>query len=774
MQNVTNAENILNVEIEFKNLIQSGNNWKSIQDKLVMTKYEDEKLSINAKNDMAALVRYRDLLDFEIYRQAAEKLFPCEHYNLEPRTNGQVEKKDGEYHYKSEWHEFVITSRSLAASPWGQCVIRIDAPGSRKLTSDIDTSIYTKFVHQENFDFTHVADRVKKGIDKASRITNGIIDGFYLISEEIHNVTSSQSRNSNAYVDTLVADAGDYSKFTSNEENNPKIGEISLFTNEEYIELFKEYKSNKTILERAASLFSLKNSFSNNEKWNSFKMQVNNASQEIVEEHIKDDEKKRIFLAEVKKNNELMFEMVENLCGKHQELLERKILEIDKTEYATNSPFLQCGNEKGYKKDIEIAAMNRLYVEQLEKIADIRDKVIGLEKENKGYIEDLRARKPILEQENAKLKKWEEELITYKEDKELQSFLAIKCNKCVELNKEYEERKSILKNNLIEIAKLKNAKQELLIVANTFANEAYVNRSAVYHVVKGMQKKEKINLTEHTLLCSALQQVGFKLLYSQEQIDSRKPLEEVAYLTAKYGYRIFNLIFTGLDDVSDREWEILKKGNAIDKFKLFNHLKSEPTIKNYLYQTLSVEERVLLAYQARIISQVKNKNEIEDSQKSLKTKELMAELGRYFKLSIDNEDFLRLFAEKEKEFFLSIAAKLVGIVYVSRLVRKERLWGKLIKQEPIAQNKETEAPAIENLSIANKQINQSSILPQQGAHIGNTTGKALYSFNAGSEKGHASIVDSNAQDGAAMAFNLVGTSDELTAKALEKIPAPKP
>ena len=60
-------------------------------------------------------------------------------------------------------------------------------------------------------------------IDFSRKITNAVIDHFYRISENKLGISSSLSRDSNAYADTMALDSQEYPKFLLNEENNPLI-----------------------------------------------------------------------------------------------------------------------------------------------------------------------------------------------------------------------------------------------------------------------------------------------------------------------------------------------------------------------------------------------------------------------------------------------------------------------------------------------------------------------------------------------------------------------
>ena len=75
-----------------------------------------------------------------------------------------------------------------------------------------------------------------------------------------------------------------------------------------------------------------------------------------------------------------------------------------------------------------------------------------------------------------------------------------------------------LESALKSLAKLYNEQQASQIRANLFAQEAYINRASVYHVVAWMQSAVddlRINFKQ-VVMGSILQQIGFRLLHSAQ------------------------------------------------------------------------------------------------------------------------------------------------------------------------------------------------------------------------------------------------------------------
>jgi hypothetical protein len=230
------------------------------------------------------------------------------------------------------------------------------------------------------------------------------------------------------------------------------------------------------------------------------------------------------------------------------------------------------------------------------------------------------------------------------------------------LEESCQKLKDSLRQSIIKTAELQVEHQHHQILASTFANEAYVCRSAVYHVVNGQSGVSNLPISQQTLLGSALQQVGFKLLHSKGLTHKNYPSEEVAYYTAKYGQRLFNLIFGGRNE--ELEEGIIKRlaqGKKGKNLPKFTYLKSKQ-VRHNAYSTFKKEELALLNDQAKIIHRIKSDPTILDAEKPRKTFELIPQL-------------LSFSSETEKRLYLSISAKLIGLVCASRLKQKGYLWG---------------------------------------------------------------------------------------------------
>ncbi|MBS4168304.1 ankyrin repeat domain-containing protein [Parachlamydia sp. AcF125] len=630
--------------------------WETLKSAYTMTIRLEGECKLEAAQQMQKYIEDSDIVDYASYREAILRIFPATYFNLNAEPTGVLAKTpQGGYTFTATWYHFIVTQKTIQL-PTGipkseKCIIAIKAPGSRKLTSDIDTSIYSEFKGEDSF-FEHAAARVKNGgPDFEGRISNAVIEGFYEITEELFKRTSSSQRGSNAYTDTLANDQEAYPKFLHDEENNPSIQGERLFSEEEFTKIFKECKYTKHVQEMAASLFSLRYSLEEKE-WQEFKEQAQKKlSKMLTSELSKDGLENHISLCQ--KDYDTIFQGVENLYHHHLAKLNAKIQELEQLDP------LPVGEQ-----DIPGAAFNRLYVEHLEKSTTCRNQILALKSKGEPLVKELKAVKQALDKELAVLNKYDHNI----DDEDTQELIDKKKKKCALLEKKYKDLQNSLRENIQDIARWQTDYHLQQILANTFANQAYVCRSAVYHVVNE-QSGEHQPISQQTLLGSALQQVGFKLLHTKE-LAKNYSSEEVAYYTAKYGQRIFNLVFSGHHaEFTDEIVKALAKGKKRRDLPKFTYLKSKQVRQN-AYSTLKGKELTLLNHQAKIVHRIKSDSKTFDSEKPKKTLELIQQLYPF-----SNEEEKKRYFENEKKLYLSLSAKLIGLVCASRLDKKGYLWG---------------------------------------------------------------------------------------------------
>ena len=628
----------------FKKYTNSEGAWEEIKKNHLNPLNENaEKLS----QELGALIKFRDIIDFRIYCKAVERLFPPQYYNLDTRINGVRANQDVHPRFTASWYELIVTKRAEnPSSPKSNasCVIKVNAPGSRNLTSDIDTSIFTFIEGNAEALVENAHERVKAhGPDYAGRITNGVIDGFYIISESEFGMASAEHRDSNVYVDLSTNENEEYPKF---KERNVMIAGKPLFNKDELDNEIRAWKTKKHQLELAASLFSLRVALGI-DKWKGFIKRID-VSRKACGDTLEDGklagkDRAKLYMESAEKDMVEVFKITEELFTNYEKEITKKKQEINYTSRLE-------GEAK--RRDTEIVALNRLYVEYLEKMTTLNGEILSLKAQNKNILNQIEPISQALNNEEEKLRHLKEKPDLF------ESIIKETERKISEQRKDQELKTKILKDNHIKLANLELKKLQMRYQAHTFASEGYVGRSAVYHVVIGMQQGNAAIMTEQTLLCSALEQIGFKLLHSQGLGKRGGKSGEVAYKTAKYGQRVHHLLFKE-SKIEDEQIRAVFK-NLRYYFEMFFRLKSE-VIKSSLLRVFALEELLLLNLHSKIVNTIKNNPKIPEQEKYKETEKFLNNEPRY----------------NEEDVFLSIAAKLMAVIYLSKFERKTGLWGEV-------------------------------------------------------------------------------------------------
>jgi len=684
----------------------NGRPWEDLKNELIMDRSASGKEKEAQIGHMKGLVRNRDIVDFWVYRQAIEKIFPVEHYNLIAEVDGELLGS----RYKASWYKFTVSAKPSAV-PTGleqpiTCEIKINAPGSRTLTSDIDTSISAKLLSKgqslksdQKRDFiSTAADRIKKDGDIEGRIANAVIDNFYTISEQEFTLTSSLHRDSNAY---LAVDDSDYASFANNDTNNPMVMGERLFNHKEYERAFISYKKKKHLRELAASFFLIRSALSQGE-WGTFKATIHSTLVEQLNDYLGQEK--------AEEYKELALEDVDAILVKTQELYEYSQNEVRIKQEKISKKKLEeaLSDIQEAEANIKIAAMNQLYVELLEEAATCKGKIAGLRESNQDTLKEIAEfEQKLVEEQQARADLPE----TSSNRRTQENILSVE-KEIANLQKAIDTKKDSMRDNLKSIGKRQDELHDNLIKAHLFANEAYTSRYAVTHVVKGMQEKRDITISEQTVVGSALQQIGFKLLHTKELHEKEKSEGEISYLTAKYGYRVFNLVFHDKAKISTNQkitgQEAVLNGGAVDVLAknkqgntqdVLHYFKSTTLRPNF--HTVFVKEEYLLLNSEAEIAAIK-KSDMTDSDKPAKALEKKQQRLAVLRASkIFSPDYIQQFGgDLEKTFFLSIAAKISCLAYVSQLERKQRLSGCTFKT-PLLQPQSTLNPNIVQPSASN-------------------------------------------------------------------------
>jgi len=606
---------------------------------------------------MKTLVEYRDILDYAIYRRAVETIFPLTHYEITTELKEHIEAtQEGCYQFLSTGYTFMVYHRADISSPSRPCCeIKIEAPGSRTLTSDIDTSIYVNGA--DTLDLTYADSHVKdKGPDYNGRVRNQVIAHFYHLSEELHHMTSSESRDSNAYMDKVTEDEKEHPKFNFTESTNPSIHSKPFLQDNQF---YANHKLIKHYQEQAASLVSLRQALTL-EEWKIFKQDAIAQLQKtftFIYHSIADKSHLENCFKAAQTDIINIFTLVETLCQtvEQESNATMSALKQERADYWASSPL--SNSPEQLAADIMTSAQNTLYIDYLEKMTNVNNDIIELERKNQNSVDQLER---LYQQQTNVLR----EQITLLENQ--------------------------LRANLKQRADQLLAKQLLQIKAHMFASGAYVNRSAVYHVVKGIQRKDPVQITKQTVMGSALQQIGFRLHHADKLRDSHKPEGEITYYCAKYGQRVFDLLLNNDDNAmiktpfTDEEIENLAKGSKDNTLKVLSLLKSAE-LQDKFPCLFTREEYHLINSEMRVITQVKKSTTIAEEEKPAKTLELVKERMQLIdaktypdKGNISDEE-IQVFAKTvERNLFKSLAVKLMAAVYAAKLeVNHGYLWGRM-------------------------------------------------------------------------------------------------
>ncbi|MBY0545483.1 MAG: PAS domain-containing protein [Gammaproteobacteria bacterium] len=679
----------------FREMATMGQDWGTVKKELVMGE-ESPYLSVIprlskegvALEHMKGLVEYRDILDYVIYQQAVKAIFPPSHYEV------VSELKDSE-----EGYSFIVYNRadtfkkpdsferkpglveSEASSERPCCEIKVVAPGSRTLTSDIDTSIYVTGAtgaHSLDVTFADVTVR-NRGPDYNGRVRNQVIAHFHRISEELHHMTSSISRDSNAYADTITDDEKEYLKFNFTLDNNPIINGHFIIQGPLF---YAEYKLTKHYQEQAASIIPMLRALTA-EEWVTFKAQAINELQNRLKS-IYCDKRHEDYFSVAETDLRQIFSLAETLHQEAEQTINHKIEQAKKerAEYWESSPL--CKSPERLAMDMKISAMNRLYVDYLEKVIDTNNEIINLKQKQQDLVlqlEELHSHQNEINKELSDKNTEEEFLLTQQTGNVLTQQI-----KTIE-----QQLLTLLKQKAHKFLQ----KQALQIKANLFAHEAYINRSAVHHVVNGMLlNKGNIALSKQTIMGSALQQLGFRLNHANQLRAEHKSEGEIAYYCAKYSHRVFDLLFNNNESplrevpYTEEQIENLTKDSTHNSLNVLARLKAVE-LQPQFHLFFTREEYQLLNSEMKIMTDVK-KGDISTREKPEKAKALIKERmclidkNAYPHIKNITDEELQVFTKTtEKNLFISVAIKLMVAVYIAKLeLKKGCLWSQVSTVQP--------------------------------------------------------------------------------------------
>lgn len=646
----------------FDHLIGSGRIWKDIVHEFVTSAGQNSDLS--QEKLMEELIKYRDALDCEIYQEAIRKLFPRDYYTVKADPEGFVERdKEGKLEFKSKWYVIKIFNGPDAGFNFNSSAphaeVTIKAPGSRNLTSDIDTTV--NVFGAENLDFTHADAEVKnQGEDYNGLLEVAVVKHFYEISQTRHKMTSGENRDSNVYVGDF---ATGYPKFIDDDEGNVTIDAKPLILNVK--EFYSENKKNKHTYEMAASLVSLVIALKA-EEWQAFK-----AGALVKIDKLFGQDKQTALKA--KQDLEHIFTKTNEYVAYFKTEFNRDLNLKKQTEYARTSPL--AADQSKLEKDLSVSTLNDLYVAHLKRVIAINNEISLQKKKIQLLKKTVENHLQTSEEARAGLKELEAISSINKFVKEI---IASAQQKCADRQELYTSAVKDLKAAFKHLASLKNIKQDAQIRARLFANEAYINRSAPYHVVTGMQSNTPITMTIHVLIGSLLQQLGFRLLHSEEQRKEGASEGDIANKNSKYGQRMADVVFgQSKQPYPDEEVEAIGEFNAS-----LTILPALSTANMHFDRFMGKPECQLLNSEVRMVTEVRKADTVREADKANKAAEMLAARAQVITenpINAASNDALKQYTTgKEKELFLSIGQKVLAAGFFAK-AKKGALWGEAKK-----------------------------------------------------------------------------------------------
>jgi len=525
------------------------------------------------QNFVGQLIQDRDLLDQECYREAIARLFDddnksygSQQYNYNWVWNKNTGVNNDLTGYKLVYHEVHVNSKDARHN--NLLEVAIKAPGSRDLMSDVDTTI----------EVTHCDERLRQKIRWPAHFEGSegclktllqaaIVHNFNQINLEITGLTGALSRDSNAY-----AKEG----YFKNDQEQFKFKE--KFLSESTLELLKDralyeqvadafaksivsqYKQKKETQELAASLFSIREYFGEDERgWQREMLDYFETHPLYNDDQGNNNSFRAVIEAALNLTSE-WYKFYKNALnelrnGDSQEAVRYRLGYGDKV--GTN---LEQSSSAEREEDMRIDMKGYLYTKILAKeVACLQSQLDKVDLSSaKRSIEVLAKELKTLEN---KLKEGKRELRRASTDflkEAVERHIIFLRNERVSLYRDYEKAIKGYAGAIQEQCDLKNKLQEATIKAGLFAHEAYVNFSALYHTVYWQQSQDdRLRIDRrHIVLCSVLQQIGFRLLHGKDYQDAmqlqdnvyQKALRggEMLYRVAKYEQRVADM-FLGDD-----------------------------------------------------------------------------------------------------------------------------------------------------------------------------------------------------------------------------------
>ena len=701
----------LNSEALFKTLAKQGYTWRSLLQAHVFNSELTEEQRVEGEAVMKALIGHRDRLDFKTYQAAINALFPKNHFRIKDMQNDEPKNNAWGFKLTYFWFDVYAGKKPQPSTTNSEtpCVrIKVVAPGSRELTSDIDVTIGVHCL--DTTPLSMITWPGEPGValtegSASSLIQWAVITYFNKLTFDTLGVTSGTSRDTNVYADGFFKERLENNKLVYDAESSyPKFNKLPIVSgankdfsdtfspNNNPIQVYRANKKNKQTLELAASLVPLREYF--DLEGHDWKVNLINKLVDEATDLSKEATQKY-------KNS------IRSACGKADEFYQYKKTQLAEAMVSNkDKEFLS-------ESDKSIDCMNELYAEHLLKLAGINQKIhqkqaqIKMIQNNLKQIQEeidelsdvLSDRDPDAIARSKRLSQHKKELTAYREQS-------------LTLHRELELA-------LKSLAKLYNEQQASQIRANLFAHEAYINHASVYHVVAWMRsQKDDLRIDyKQVVMGSILQQIGFRLLHSTQFEKAQMEPGEVLYRVSKYGHRVGDMVYGELNTPLDNQHAIEQKFDLKETPVLRRLSSKTHTLKDSWHRILDQDIEFLLSvkknpnvaiqdkgthaiacYQKWVYSIYCSKEYKKplDTKMDSKTKQIIAQS------KITKED-IQSWLKTDKEAWLDLARYIIVKTYQTRFADKKYFWGDAVmsaessKSLPSTASHEAEATPVSTL-----------------------------------------------------------------------------
>jgi len=642
--------------------------WSDVLNAYLFDLEKDDQERQSHQSFVGELIKRREQFDEGCYRQAVKRLFDdngkprCDQkYSYSPKWNKSTGIRNDLIGYKLAYYELCVSTKDAGHDDLLKIIIK--APGSKDLMSDVDTTIEVTYCDESLRQKTKWPSHFEgnNGCLK-TLLQAAIVYNFNRINLEATGLTGALSRDSNAYAEKgYIKNGQEQFKFNKIRQNLLS-SDTLIFLKEddalcrEVAENYKEnivrkYKQRKETQELAASLFSIREYFGK-KGW-----------QEEMLDYFetlypyRNDQKNNIAFRKVIKE---AFDLTDEWYRFYKDEL-NKLSEGDTEESVVyqqgywdkvGSQFNQKPLSDKRKEDMHIDMKYYLYTKilakdvarlqsELDKIdlarskysveklakklrnagnsSDERRPVVGENKKKvkKGSLPAMDKREKDKEGKNSSEKNHEEDFLPKKAWNERIEFLK---NEYSSLYLNYIKEIKKYRKNLKNKCRIKNKLQKATIKAGLFAHEAYVNFGALYHTVYWQQSQDdKLRIDRrHVVLCSVLQQIGFRLLHSKEYQKKMQLQDDVyqkallggemLYRVAKYEQRVADMLLG-----SDRAWFDDKVSSSTED--VLKRLRGTEPVKK---STFELKFYRLLDRGTLLVKEVKKKGDVPVEQKARK------------------------------------------------------------------------------------------------------------------------------------------------------------